>query len=79
MLHLATSGAGGATVMLRTLAPPVTGQDRNVLTDEWVLASAPPMRGRLVVFPHVCPHAGLPTESAGTKLFLRGELLVKSK
>ena len=40
----------------------VTGEE------EGVLAAAPPLRGRLVVFPHGCPHAGHPAVSCG---FLR--------
>ena len=38
-----------------------------------VLASVSPKRGRLLLFPHVCPHAGLEVVDA-PKLFLRGEL-----
>ena len=41
----------------------------------WILGSAAPARGRLVIFPHICPHAGLPTIDA-PKVFLRGELIV---
>eukprot|EP00947_MAST-08B_sp_MAST-8B-sp1_P003337 g3337.t1 len=40
-----------------------------------VLASVAPRRGRLFVFPHMCPHAGLPTreaESADSKFFQDG-------
>lgn len=39
-----------------------------------VLASVPPRRGRLLVFPHVCPHAGLRV-GVVPKMFLRGELV----
>ena len=41
--------------------------------NEHVLASVAPRRGRLLLFPHVCPHAGLEVVDA-PKLFLRGEL-----
>ena len=41
-----------------------------------VLATVSPYRGRLLVFPHQCPHAGLPVINA-PKLFLRGELRVE--
>ena len=34
------------------------------------------LRGRLLVFPHVCPHAGSAVGSV-PKLFLRGELLAR--
>ena len=39
-----------------------------------VLASVRPKRGRLLLFPHICPHAGLSVVEGGSKLFLRGEL-----
>lgn len=38
-----------------------------------VLAAVSPVRGRLLIFPHLCPHAGLPVVDA-PKVFLRGEL-----
>jgi hypothetical protein len=41
-----------------------------------VLGSALPQRGRLVIFPHECPHAGLPVLDVPKK-FLRGELLIQ--
>lgn len=37
------------------------------------LADVKPVRGRLLVFPHDCPHAGRPVIFA-PKLVLRGEL-----
>ena len=43
---------------------------------EGVLGAALPQRGRLVVFPHMCPHAGLPVVDVPKK-FLRGELLIE--
>ena len=42
--------------------------------EDGVLASVPPRRGRLLVFPHVCPHAGLRV-GVVPKMFLRGEML----
>ena len=41
-----------------------------------ILASIAPKRGRLLFFPHICPHAGLIVHNAGKKLFLRGELAI---
>jgi hypothetical protein len=38
-----------------------------------VLAAIAPVRGRLFLFPHVCPHAGLPVASV-PKVLVRGEL-----
>lgn len=54
---------GGETVFFSTVSKP-----------ELLLGAARPKRGRLVVFRHTCPHAGLPVEEADCKLFLRGEL-----
>ena len=38
-----------------------------------VLAAVAPARGRLLLFPHACPHAGAAV-AVVPKLFLRGEL-----
>jgi hypothetical protein len=38
-----------------------------------VMASVRPARGRLLVFPHACPHEGLAVVEV-PKLLLRGEL-----
>jgi len=71
MLHLADCEAGGETVFLERL-PPVRGPMN-------ILAKAQPRRGRLLLFPHLCPHAGLPVLNLPPrKLFLRGELLCES-
>lgn len=43
-----------------------------------VLAGVVPKRGRLLVFPHSCPHSGLPINSCH-KLLLRGELTLSHK
>jgi hypothetical protein len=42
-------------------------------TSATALADVKPVRGRLLVFPHACPHAGRPVVDA-PKLVLRGEL-----
>ena len=44
----------------------------NVSASGQVLARVEPRRGRLLVFPHACPHAGLAVIDA-PKLLLRGE------
>ena len=44
-----------------------------------ILASIAPKRGRLLFFPHICPHAGLIVHNAGKKLFLRGELAIATE
>ena len=80
MVHLADCRAGGETVLLSKLAGPATDLDaggaRRQQLPDGVLAAVPPVRGRLLVFPHVCPHAGLAVGSV-PKLFLRGELLAR--
>lgn len=71
MLHLADCEEGGETVYLEKLPPA-----RGAMT---ILARAQPKRGRLILFPHVCPHAGLPVVNhPPRKLFVRGELLCGS-
>ena len=59
------SGVGGETVLLEKEGP-------NVGASGQVLATVEPRRGRLLVFPHACPHAGLAVIDA-PKLLLRGE------
>ena len=76
MVHLADCRAGGETVLLSKLAGPATDLDAGGQLPDGVLAAVPPVRGRLLVFPHVCPHAGLAVASV-PKLFLRGELLAR--
>ncbi len=70
VLFLRTCAAGGATALLGRVAPPSTddGSSSNVL------AAVAPVRGRLLVFPHACPHAGLAVVDA-PKVLLRGEML----
>ena len=46
----------------------------NSLTRSNVLASVQPVRGRLLVFPHQCPHEGMMAESL-PKILLRGEMI----
>jgi hypothetical protein len=65
-VEVGAEGAGGETVLL----------EREGATDETsgeVLARVRPERGRLLVFPHVCPHAGK-TVVRPPKLLLRGEI-----
>jgi hypothetical protein len=81
MVHLATCKTGGETVMLSKLTGAVAALDasgacKGAQLPEGVLAAVSPVRGRLLVFPHLCPHAGLAVSSV-PKLFLRGELLAR--
>ena len=74
MIHLADCPEGsGETVFLSSVHDTIA----LAKLGEGVLGAALPQRGRLVVFPHECPHAGLPVSDAFTKLFLRGELLIE--
>lgn len=83
MVHLADCKSGGETVLFKKLVGAVAAVDASELSAEGkvhmpdgVLAAVSPVRGRLLIFPHACPHAGLPVKSV-PKLFLRGELLVR--
>ena len=86
MVHLADCKAGGETVLLSKLTGAVadldaggsSGSSGERQLPDGVLAAVSPVRGRLLIFPHLCPHAGLPVDSV-PKLFLRGELLVRWK
>lgn len=60
ILYLSSCDSGGETALLESLS----GQ---------TLVSVKPLRGRLFVFPHICPHAGLTVECV-PKLLLRGEM-----
>eukprot|EP01052_Picozoa_sp_SAG31_P019059 SAG31_NODE_1375_length_8594_cov_2.810477_9_plen_569_part_00 len=73
MLHLVDCAEGGETIFLKQL----TTKNKSKNGGDNVLAAVAPLSGRLIVFPHSCPHAGLPVVSA-PKLFLRGELLFDS-
>lgn len=63
ILYLADCEAGGETVLLERMDD----------TKEAVLAEVRPCRGRLLLFPHLCPHLARPTVEV-PKLLLRGEM-----
>eukprot|EP00802_Teleaulax_amphioxeia_P032065 Tamp_35775.p1 GENE.Tamp_35775~~Tamp_35775.p1 ORF type:complete len:101 (+),score=5.91 Tamp_35775:35-304(+) len=65
LLYLEGCGDGGETVLLEKEGPTIAGSGR-------CLATVQPVRGRLLIFPHNCPHAGLAVIDA-PKLLLRGE------
>ena len=48
-------------------------EPETVAPETVVLASVSPRRGRVLIFPHACPHAGRAVQDV-PKLFLRGEL-----
>eukprot|EP00747_Dinoflagellata_sp_TGD_P077891 gnl/TRDRNA2_/TRDRNA2_159799_c1_seq1.p1 gnl/TRDRNA2_/TRDRNA2_159799_c1~~gnl/TRDRNA2_/TRDRNA2_159799_c1_seq1.p1 ORF type:complete len:334 (+),score=63.37 gnl/TRDRNA2_/TRDRNA2_159799_c1_seq1:24-1004(+) len=63
ILYLADCTSGGETVLLEHMAS----------ADAPVLCEVPPRRGRLLLFPHQCPHLARPTVEV-PKLLLRGEM-----
>ena len=69
LLYLTTCDEGGETALLEDVA----GEGSTV-----VLARAKPKRGRLLLFPHCCPHSGLAVVDV-PKLLIRGEVLLRRK
>jgi 2OG-Fe(II) oxygenase superfamily/Ankyrin repeats (many copies) len=67
LLYLTSCAQGGET----SLIGDVTGEGRNV-----VLARVAPKRGRLLIFPHRCPHEGLVVVDT-PKVLVRGELWLR--
>ena len=66
LLYLTTCEQGGETALLGDVA----GEGSGV-----ILARAKPKRGRLLLFPHCCPHSGLAVVDT-PKLLIRGEVLL---
>ena len=66
LLYLTTCEQGGETALLGDVA----GEGSGV-----ILARAKPKRGRLLLFPHCCPHSGLAVVNT-PKLLIRGEVLL---
>ena len=63
ILYLTDCDHGGGTALLKSLKDPQ------------VLAVAQPKRGRVIMFPHSCPHSGLEV-SVVPKVLLRGEVIL---
>jgi hypothetical protein len=70
LLYLRTCESGGETALLREVKNDVGAAGAETAHS---LAEVKPRRGRLLVFPHDCPHAGRPVVDTN-KLVLRGEL-----
>lgn len=70
ILYLTTVARGGETVLLDHLP---AKQNNSRLGTSIVQSDVKPVRGRLFVFPHSCPHAGRHVVE-GSKLILRGDL-----
>lgn len=66
ILYLYSCELGGETVLLESL------------TSKVVLAEIAPIRGRLLLFPHSCPHKGATVVDV-PKLLLRGEVILDRK
>ena len=62
ILYLTDCEHGGGTALLQCLKHPE------------VISIAKPRRGRVLIFPHLCPHSGL--ETVSPKLLLRGEVII---
>jgi hypothetical protein len=65
ILYLQTCTSGGETLLLECLQQPQN-----------VLATVAPQRGRLLLFPHNCPHMGAPVVQV-PKILLRGEVMLR--
>ena len=66
LLYLTDCEVGGKTVLLERVQPQPCR----------VLAAVTPKRGRLLLFPHACPHrADEVVEEGLPKLLLRGEII----
>jgi hypothetical protein len=70
ILYLRSCQSGGETALLECLP----GAELNASEAfDITLANVQPKRGRLLIFPHRCPHAGLAVKSI-PKILLRGEM-----
>jgi hypothetical protein len=68
LLYLTDCEVGGETFLLGD----ISGDERNN-----VLASVSPKRGRLLLFPHACPHEGNEVHDV-PKILLRGEVMLST-
>jgi len=69
LLYLTECEKGGETILLEDVA----GEGRDI-----TLAKIKPVSGRLLLFPHSCPHEGAVVEDV-PKLLLRGEVMFVDK
>jgi hypothetical protein len=72
LLYLADCATGGETVLLNDLNAYKLRADESGRTAN-VIAAVKPKRGRVLIFPHICPHAGVAVVEV-PKVLLRGEL-----
>jgi len=73
ILYLTTVEEGGETVLLNHLPSMKKGSSELNHEDLSIRCAVQPVKGRLFVFKHSCPHAGLPVMK-GDKLILRGDV-----
>ena len=85
ILYLTDCPHGGGTALLRHLRKDDGSSGYNAqCSDEIVapgsnratVATVCPRYGRLLVFPHNCPHEGLPIYASAPKILLRGEISI---
>jgi hypothetical protein len=69
ILYLSDCTQGGATNLLRCVCP-----KNDTFPGDNVMARVEPKKGRLLIFPHVCPHEGEKVVEL-PKLLLRGEMV----
>mmetsp|Transcript_3391 Transcript_3391/g.6342 ORF Transcript_3391/g.6342 Transcript_3391/m.6342 type:complete len:697 (+) Transcript_3391:2195-4285(+) len=72
ILYLHDCEHGGETALLKELSPDGPSAHHEVV------AQVKPKRGRLLLFPHICPHEGKEVIST-PKLLLRGEVMMEEK
>ena len=70
ILYLSDCTSGGETCLLHSLP----GRHFKLTPEVNMLAEIKPKLGRLLVFPHICPHSGV-TVTEVPKLLLRGEMI----
>ena len=70
ILYLSDCTSGGETCLLHSLP----GRHFKLTPEANILAEIKPKLGRLLVFPHMCPHSGA-TVTEVPKLLLRGEMI----
>ena len=77
LLYLSDCHVGGETVLLREVGGVADTALVRGTADELerlgVIDSVAPRRGRLLLFPHACPHAGAAVTAP--KILIRGECL----
>mmetsp|Transcript_14193 Transcript_14193/g.20269 ORF Transcript_14193/g.20269 Transcript_14193/m.20269 type:complete len:802 (+) Transcript_14193:178-2583(+) len=77
ILYLNDCKVGGETILIRSLSSlssVLSFNDNDSVSSSEIMAVVAPRRGRLLLFPHLCPHMGNVTVDV-PKILLRGEVL----